>query len=81
MGTVRTLVTSLWGSVYLYKDDALVSTRYESLAQIKHLTFVSLPEAPAFEDDALVSNSGFTRHLAQLKVRSRSLLAPEKNTS
>ena len=57
------------GALAVYKNKQLLFTREEALSDIRSLTFVDLPEAAVFADDALSSSSFFIRHLAQLKVR------------
>lgn len=65
-----TLALSTSGTLAVYKDKKLLFEREEALSEIRSLTFVDLPEAVAFADDALASESFVTRHVAQLKVRS-----------
>ena len=65
------LVLSPTGALSVYKNKRLLFTREEALADVRSLTFVDLPEAAVFADDALSSSSFLTRHLAQLKVGSR----------
>lgn len=68
-GDLLALSVTPTGALSVFKNKTLLFTREEALSNIRSLTFVDLPEAADFADDALSSSSFFIRHLAQLKVR------------